>query len=105
MKRKDALTDAVEALREQQGQKPREGPRQVVNEEGEVVTLGAKGRNKGPNSIKRKYPELSPGIKRAIEEGIAEGIKAGFGKFKDDMASAIKEALEETFDGNGKKKS
>jgi hypothetical protein len=45
MKRKDALTDLVEHMQETEPvevEKPPSGERQVVNEQGETITLGQK---------------------------------------------------------------
>jgi len=104
MKRKDALTDAVEALQENKDQKPQEGLRQVVNEDGEFVTLGTQGRHKPAHSNKKKPSELSPRIRRAIEEEVAAAVRESFNDLKNGVVAAIKEAFKAVFDELRKKK-
>jgi hypothetical protein len=77
-KNKDAFTDAVEALQDGQGNQPEESgkDRRVVNEDGEVITLGQDGSKTTNISNKANQVELSPEeLSKAISGAVKDGVK------------------------------
>lgn len=82
-RKKDNLTDAVEALQRQGDgdSAPQAADGQVVNEEGEVVTLGQKPGAKPPSSLKLNSLELSDKDLSEIKEIISAAVQNSLDKF------------------------
>lgn len=87
LKKKDNLTDFVEKLPEveaNQTPEPQE-EQQVVDSEGELITLGNKNRENRNLGIYKKSFELQRVIEKTIEKE--------FDKLKDNLIAFIKEEL------------
>jgi len=86
IRKKDNLTDAVEALESRRNDPPQEPPKQqqVVNNDGEIITLGQNGQTNSakkpalPN--KTKVVELSPEFIDALKKEIAPALESALDK-------------------------
>ena len=78
-RKKDNLTDAVEALeRHDDDAEPKAGNQQVVDNEGEIITLG---QHKPTPPNKNKVVELSPEIIEEIKKIVASALEQALSKF------------------------
>ncbi len=82
IRKKDNLTDAVEALeRNESAPEPKDGDSQVVNNDGEIITLGQNGGKSPASPNKKKVIELSDKDLSEIKEIVASAIQSSLDKF------------------------
>ena len=82
LSKKDNLTDAIEALeRNDDDTAPKTGNQQVVNNEGEIVTLGQKRDVKPSAPLKTNSLELSDKDLSEIKEIVASAVEKSLDKF------------------------
>jgi len=92
-KRKDNLTDAIEVFQENNnGNNSSEGNNyEVVDNEGEIVTLGQKKRKNKLNSNKGSVIELS--IKNKIEKMVKEEVEKELKGFSEKIVEKVGKKL------------
>ena len=82
VRKKDNLTDAVEALdRNDKPSEPQGRDQQVVNNDGEIITLGQNGGKNPTPPNKKKVIELSDKDLSEIKEIVASAIQTSLDKF------------------------
>ena len=82
IRKKDNLTDAVEALeRNENAPEPQGRDQQVVNNDGEIITLGQNGGKSPASPNKKKVIELSDKDLSEIKEIISAAVQSSLDKF------------------------
>ena len=82
IRKKDNLTDAVEALeRNESAPEPQGRDQQVVNNDGEIITLGQNGGKSPASPNKKKVIELSDKDLSEIKEIISAAVQSSLDKF------------------------
>ena len=82
IRKKDNLTDAVEALeRNENAPEPQGRDQQVVNNDGEIITLGQNGGKSPTSPNKKKVIELSDKDLSEIKEIISAAVQSSLDKF------------------------
>jgi len=82
IRKKDNLTDAVEALeRNENAPEPQGRDQQVVNNDGEIITLGQNGGKSPASPNKKKVIELSDKDLSEIKEIISAAVQNSLDKF------------------------
>ena len=81
VRKKDNLTDAVEALeRNESAPEPQGRDQQVVNNDGEIITLGQNGGKSPASPNKNKVIELSPEFIGELKKEIAPMLEKAIDK-------------------------
>lgn len=90
-RQKDNLTDFVEGAQRNDGKEPdrsesqgtpKRPEYQVVDSDGDIITLGQNGRGHAASPNNKKVIELSPELIAAIVEAVRLGVKDGFAEFE-----------------------